>query len=219
MAYEDFLDNLIRRHFDDALRPTGPRNAHRPKSNVFMDKPNTTKQTPPKPIITKQENITMSNNFQQDTDILALQMLGGIKLYKVNVQFDKEHRHYSFKSAKTYQKGDKVLVNVGSDHAYRIGEVVDEALLDAAMTNVEKWRWIIGSAEEHDASRQHFENLDKQLLAKMQQARTIKLAKEMLQASGLTIEDLKGFLSGQQTGNSLIEATVTTDITASTKEG
>lgn len=119
--------------------------------------------------------------------LLALQMLNGVRLYEVRILGTTQY--LSYKSREELTPNTPVLVQ--TKHTFVAG-MVHKEVTDFDYSIVAEWKWIVAKLETNPEETQMlFEKADVAAKQKIAQAQALAEAKKILEATGLTLEDMK----------------------------
>lgn len=124
--------------------------------------------------------------MDMNNTLLALQMLNGVKLYKVRIA-GTSGNIYSYKSREEYLPGQHVLIQTKQTF---VAGVIHSEIEDFDYTEAHDWKWILGGIFDAEKLTAELTQLDVQAKKKIGQAQALHEAKKILEATGLTIDDL-----------------------------
>jgi hypothetical protein len=127
--------------------------------------------------------------------LLALQLLNGVKLYSVRIAGPQGNATYSYKAVETYMPGDAVLVQTKNVF---VAGIVQQEVIDFDYSIAAEWKWILFPIRNPEDLAETFAEHDRAAKRKLVQAQAMQAAKNMLEASGLSMTDLAGFLAPKE---------------------
>jgi hypothetical protein len=129
--------------------------------------------------------------------LLALQVLNGVRMYSVRIAGG-AHNRYTYKAHREYEIGSAVLVQTKSTF---VAGIVEALIEDFDYDQAHEWKWVLFNIDNPEAVAKEYDEMDRSSKRKLMQAQAVQSAKNLLEASGLSMADMKAmFLNAPKGG-------------------